>query len=516
MQDNTGNILFEKFEIIECLKKDVHASVYLATHIYLGKKIILKTLNTNELSDNTILGRFKREAKILAQLDHSNLIKVLDFGTFENHFYISFEYFESRNLREVIKQNDLSDDDKFNIFVQLLKALNIAHQNNIVHRDIKPENILLNSEKHLKIADFGLALIETEDTLTKDSSIVGTPSYMSPEQLRGDKTLQTDIFSSGIVIYELYTGSNPFTGKTVSEVVNKTLSYDENSGSINYKKLPDNVRDAVISMLRKDQNDRAKSALEVLQMLGIEADIYEPVSDKKTPKENLKLYVSSAAVLVVVVLASYLYINLNSTTIGNNQVQNPFETNNLNTDSISTANYLIDSNSIKPLNIKNEVKANEKSIIKNTRIGKFFVECIPYAEVYIDGKNFGTTPLKGYIELKTGKHTLKLENSNFPSYITNINILPDKIESISINFNNIVGYLECVILPWGNIFIDGKLKGVSPLRLPLLKGKYELSFNHPNYESQKENISINVKDTLKYNFNFVKSGIAKKSDLKTE
>jgi len=141
MNQNTAEILFEKFEIIECLKKEPYTSVYFAKHIYLGKKIILKTLNTNDISDQTVLGRFKREAQILAQLDHPNLIKVLDFGMFAKFFYISFEYFESRSLREVMKQNNLSDNDKLNILVQLLKALNIAHQNKIFHRDIKPENI---------------------------------------------------------------------------------------------------------------------------------------------------------------------------------------------------------------------------------------------------------------------------------------------------------------------------------------------------------------------------------------
>ena len=202
MQHTSTDILFEKFEVIDTLKKDSHTSVYLANHIYLGKKIILKTLNTNELADKTILDRFKREAQILARLDHPNLIKVLDFGTYSEYFYISFEYFESDNLRKVIQRNNLSNESKINLVIQLLKALNIAHQNQIVHRDIKPENILVNSNLELKIADFGLALVKNEHILTQKSSIVGTPGYMSPEQIRGEDLIsQTDLFSAGIVIY---------------------------------------------------------------------------------------------------------------------------------------------------------------------------------------------------------------------------------------------------------------------------------------------------------------------------
>jgi serine/threonine-protein kinase len=101
MGGDKDNILFAKFEILECLKKDAGASVYMANHIYLGKKILLKTLDRNNVPDPAMLSRFQREARTLARLDHPNIIKVLDFGTFEHFFYISFEYFKSRNLRAV-------------------------------------------------------------------------------------------------------------------------------------------------------------------------------------------------------------------------------------------------------------------------------------------------------------------------------------------------------------------------------------------------------------------------------
>ena len=218
-------ILYDKFEIIDTIKKDVYTSVYLANHIYLGKKIILKTLNTDELSDKTILARFKREAKILAQLDHPNLIKVLDFGMYRNNFYISFEYFESKNLRNIIRQNNYTLEQKRSLIIRLMKALNAAHQNHIVHRDIKPENLLVNSRLELKIADFGLALMQDETKLTVQSSIVGTPSYMSPEQIRGeDLQPQSDLFSAGIVVLELFTNENPFLGKDINETINKVIS----------------------------------------------------------------------------------------------------------------------------------------------------------------------------------------------------------------------------------------------------------------------------------------------------
>lgn len=520
MNEKGVDVLFEKFEIIECFKKDSYTGVYLANHVFLGKKIILKTLNTSNLSDQTVLHRFKREAKILAQLDHPNLIKVLDFGTYENHFYISFEYFESRNLREVIKENNLSDADKKKILIQLLKALNIAHQNKIIHRDIKPENILLNSSHHLKIADFGLALVQSDDKLTHDSSVVGTPSYMSPEQLRGEKDFQTDIFSAGIVAYELYTGVNPFGGKDVSDTVNKILNYDEKGDTIQINNLPGDVREAVRGMLRKSRKERADTVLSVLKLLGIEGDVYKPVVIEKGLYDKYRAFLPAFFAIVIVIAASFFVFDKPSVEKFNPDGSIPGKTelrsiNGAGDSNLSATGLLVDSSGRK----QSEEEKNNSQKAANTgrEKGKLFVKCLPYAEVYIDGKKVATTPIDDYIELKAGRHKLKLVNPSYPGYERNIFISPERIESIAINFDDIVGYLKCNIYPWGKIFINGKLKGVTPMTpIPLLEGKYSLTINNPVFKDYTERIRISKKDTLNFNFNFAKSGETLKSIIKTE
>ncbi len=254
-------ILFDKFEIIETLKKDTHTSVYLANHIYLGKKIILKTLKIDDHVEKTLLDRFKREAQILARLDHPNLIKVFDFGNFEDYFYISFEYFQSKNLREIIRNNNLSKEDKRNLLIQLLEALHVAHKIKIIHRDIKPANILVNSRMQLKIVDFGLAFVLNDNNLTHKSTIVGTPSYMSPEQIRGEAlSPQTDLFATGTVTLELFTSSNPFLGKNINETVNNILNFEEETIVKNTELLDEDIKQAIRLMLRKSTAKRAKSA----------------------------------------------------------------------------------------------------------------------------------------------------------------------------------------------------------------------------------------------------------------
>ena len=169
--------------------------MFLANHIYLSKKLYSKFLTHRSCRIHQWLSGFKREGKILAKLDHPNIIKVLDFGLSKEFFYISFEYIEGESLRNIFKTKTLSQEQKEHVMIQLLKGLDYAHKNQIIHRDIKPENIFVDKNLNVKLGDFGLALSAEDNFVTNPYSIVGTPSYMSPEQVRGAKlTLQSDIF----------------------------------------------------------------------------------------------------------------------------------------------------------------------------------------------------------------------------------------------------------------------------------------------------------------------------------
>jgi len=130
-------------------------------------------------------------------------------------------------LREVIRNNNLTVDEKLQLVIQLLMALSTAHRNKIIHRDIKPENILVNANLELKIADFGLALVLNDSNITNSSSIVGTPGYMAPEQIHGEKTQQTDLFAAGLVSFELITGNNPVLGEDITSTINNIINFDE-------------------------------------------------------------------------------------------------------------------------------------------------------------------------------------------------------------------------------------------------------------------------------------------------
>lgn len=509
MSGKTSNILFDKFEIINTLKKDQHTSVYLANHIYLGKKIILKTLSTSELTDTTFLDRFKREAKILAQLDHPNLIRVFDFGTAGDSFYISFEYFEGRNLREIIKEETLVNEQKIHLCVQLFKALEVAHQNGVIHRDIKPENILVNAKLELKIADFGLALVRDDLLLTHKSSIVGTPGYMSPEQIRGEElTTQTDLFSSGIVIYELFTGTNPFIGRDINHTINNILNFNVEKDLKHLTSLPPEVQNAVVNLLRKNFSKRTKTALEALNYFRVLGESASKTGTKspKARKINLKILYLSAVAMIIIALIGFF-------TSGNNDEKPVVKTEKKAANSVIpkenalNKNDEIIENPVDNTILERENKAVPESekIPETVEYGKLFVEAHPWAEIYINNKKIETTPLEHSIELGSGSYELKLIHPDFPPYIEKIKIKPDEVQNVKINFYEKVGYLDCKIFPWGEIYIDGNYKSTSPLLKPivLMPGSHNLSIRNPGYEkSIEKKITVKAKETLTLKFNF--------------
>jgi len=508
MPETFPKILFDRFEIIDTLKKDQHTSVYLANHIYLGKRIILKTLSTDEIPDKTFLERFKREAKILAHLDHKNIIKVLDFGTTGNLFYISFEYFEGKNLRTIIKNNSLSNEEKIGLSIQLFNALNVAHQNGIIHRDIKPENILVNPKLELKIADFGLALGRDENFLTHKSSIVGTPGYMSPEQIRGEElTPQTDLFSSGIVIYELFTGINPFIGKDVGETINNILNFKVERELELISSLPGDIQELLNNLLRKNFSKRTKTALEALNFFTVQIEEKKEIIEEPEKKKRGKTIYYWVSALIFIAVIFFIYKNYFS--VGNTLILDdtkkikPLEKElndsleNINRDTVITNNNLITTDVEEPF---------EETQIPVTTItyGKLFVEVNPWAEVFINDKKIGTTPLRDEIRLESGEYELKLVHEDFPVYTETIEIKQDELKTIRINFNEMVGFLDCKIYPWGEIFINDTYNSTSPLRKPivLLPGHYNLIIRNPKYQDIKEEITIKAKVTITLRYNF--------------
>jgi serine/threonine-protein kinase len=266
--DTLINTLFDgRYRILRRLGSGGMANVYLAEDEELGRRVAIKILNDRHASDDSFVERFRREAKNAAGLSHPNIVSIYDRGEAEGTYYIAMEYLEGRSLKDrIIAEGRLPIPAAIEATRQILRAVGFAHRAGIVHRDIKPHNVLLaqnGSEPQWKVTDFGISRTSASQ-MTEAGSIVGTAQYLSPEQARGAHVDQrSDIYSVGILLYELLTGKLPFTGDTPLEIAMKHLSEVPKPPSSLRPDVPPDLDMVVLRALAKDPDERFQDAAEM-------------------------------------------------------------------------------------------------------------------------------------------------------------------------------------------------------------------------------------------------------------
>jgi len=259
-----GTVLSDRYEITEKIGSGGSADVYLANDLKLRRKVAIKVLSRFYASDRSFVVRFKKEAQILAKLNDPNIVSIFDWGQFDNSYFICMEYVEGLSLAEIIeKQGIIKPITAAKYSIQICNALEVAHKNNLIHRDIKPQNIIVTSDGTVKITDFGIAKSLLEDS-TKTLNILGTSYYISPEQAQG-KTLSysTDLYSLGIVLYEMLTADVPFRGENSIEISLKHINETPIKPSILVPEIPKQIDQIVMKCLNKDPDKRYESASEL-------------------------------------------------------------------------------------------------------------------------------------------------------------------------------------------------------------------------------------------------------------
>ena len=257
-----GQVVKDRYKILEVLGEGGMAFVYKAKDTQLERFVAIKTLKPNYVNQEAFVERFKREAKTAANLNHPNIVQIFDWGIEEEPFFV-MEYIEGSTLTSIISKNKtISLSDILFIGAQVSNGLHAAHQKGLVHRDIKPGNIMITPDGKVKVTDFGIVSLQNEESdITKTGSILGTASYISPEQAQGKPvSIESDLYSLGTVIYELIAGTPPFSGDSPISTATKHLTEKPEKLSNFRRDLPKGVENAVMKLLEKATYDRFKSA----------------------------------------------------------------------------------------------------------------------------------------------------------------------------------------------------------------------------------------------------------------
>ncbi|MFT4413517.1 Stk1 family PASTA domain-containing Ser/Thr kinase [Fredinandcohnia humi] len=249
-----GRRLSGRYKILEVIGGGGMANVYLARDMILERDVAIKILRLDFSNDEEFIKRFRREAHAATSLVHPNIVSIYDVGEEEDIYYIVMEYVPGQTLKQYIQRHaPLHPREVLNIMQQLTSAISHAHQNQIVHRDIKPQNILIDHDGTVKVTDFGIAVALSSTTITQTNSVLGSVHYLSPEQARGGMaTRKSDIYSLGIVMFELLTGRVPFEGESAVSIALKHLQSDTPSPKRWNSAIPQSVENIILKATAKD------------------------------------------------------------------------------------------------------------------------------------------------------------------------------------------------------------------------------------------------------------------------
>lgn len=264
-----GIVLGGRYELLEKVGEGGMSEVYKAKCNKLNRFVAVKILKKQFADNKEISQKFKREATAIANLSDTNIVNVLDVGTQEDIDYIVMEYISGKTLKELINYSGkLSYNTAIKIALQIAKALDCAHRNNIIHRDIKPQNILVTESGEVKVTDFGIAKSTDSQTITNTTSIIGSAHYLSPEQAKGTYIdFRSDIYSFGIVLYEMVTGRLPFEGDSPVTVALKHLQEEPIPPKNINSAIPDSLNKLILKAIEKEPIKRYQNAKEIIQDL---------------------------------------------------------------------------------------------------------------------------------------------------------------------------------------------------------------------------------------------------------
>ncbi|UCC45733.1 MAG: protein kinase, partial [Candidatus Zixiibacteriota bacterium] len=306
----TPGTIVSHYKIVNKIGAGGMGEVYLAEDTKLSRQVALKFLPPHLSQNEGAKARFTREAQAAAMLDHPNIVTVYEVSEYRGRPFFAMQHVEGRSLRDVIKGKEISPDQAINLTIQVCEGLDKAHQSGVTHRDIKPSNIVIDTDGRAKLLDFGLAAIQSADRITKTGSTLGTVGYMSPEQASGRKTDErSDLFSLGVVLYEMITGRRPFKGEDEAATLLAVTQETPQPLARFCADVPDGLQDVVDRALDKDVETRYQNAAGMLADLRrLRRRSADTVEVTRPGKRFGSMAVAIVALCAVVVVAVGYYL----------------------------------------------------------------------------------------------------------------------------------------------------------------------------------------------------------------
>ncbi|MBN2380984.1 serine/threonine protein kinase [candidate division WOR-3 bacterium] len=498
---------FKNYRITRELSSSLWTKVYKAIHEPLDRPVSLKILNSEQDEGEELAQRFEREAKICANLVHPNLVRLFDYGRWRGEYFIVQEWVDGTSLKELLKSTRLPWELGLYIISNVAKGLSYAHSQGVTHRDIKPGNILIGKDGGIKITDFGLACSIQLPEITLEDTFLGTPAYSAPEQIKGLKVdRRADIFSLGVVSYEVLTGKNPFAARTYSEVLERICHFRQKPAWNLNSSIPQGLSKIVNRMLAKKPGNRY---LRLEQLLGdlealtqdqaltisqddLAAHLGKPGKNlpqtrrpRRIPAWVYPVFAGALATTVLfLVIKPYLRF----------EKKERHEETAQDTTLLAVVEALdtpmTDDPSTEEIAGRIEDPVVEESFLR--------FQIKPWARIYIDGKYWETTPTDRILTVEPGRHKLTLTNEYLTTYEQMVEVKAGETLAFKMDLLANASWLKLSVRPWGEVYIDGNHISTTPLAEPitLAPGRHQLKITHPTLPGYDTTIEAKPGDTL--------------------